>query len=65
MGCFVGFVGFIFNDGRGLQVWQWLRQALAEVAVSGEATRDVRELLWMVRRVDELLVVAEVGRQQQ
>ena len=40
-------------------MWQRLGQALAEVAVSGEATWDVRELVWMVRRVAEVLVVAE------
>ena len=61
-----GFVhGFIFNGGRGLQVWQRLEQALAEVAVSGEAMRDVRELVWMVWMVAEVVVVAEVGRQRQ
>ena len=47
-----------------MQVCQWLRQALAEVAVSGESMRDVRELVWMVRRVTEVVVVAEVRRQR-
>ena len=35
------------------------------VAKCGESTRDVRELVWMVWRVAEVVVVAEIGWQRQ
>ena len=60
-GLFCWVHGFVFNGGRGFGL---ALAGMAGVAECGEFTRDVRELVWKVRRVAEVVVVAEIGWQR-